>query len=390
MSEQYCPEDGCEKRINEQGLHSHLHHKHDYSYDEAREIIANAKVDSESTTPPEKYDDERLREFYRTLREIREFEEAVDRLTDEGEVPGNPHLYLGQEAIAVGVCAALEKQDFVGSTWRGHGHLLAKGVDPTAMFLEIAAKETGLNGGRAGTMHMADLSVGAIGQNGIVGASASHVAGATLAAQLDGTDQVGVAFFSDGALNEGIVPETMNLAAIWDLPVVFVCENNQYAVSTSAEYAVANHESIPDRAEAMGIPGQTIDGQDVLRVYETAKDAVVRARNGEGPVFLECRTYRYSGHFSAEESLLGDQTYRSEEERQKWVDQDPVKNFAEKLVEANVLSIEERDAIDERISETLEDARQKAEESQQAPAERALENVYADGEYSNLPSEGYR
>lgn len=398
MSRQRCPEPDCEEQVDKRGLPSHLHHAHGYTYEEATELIHNSSSNGASTGASnaeasrnlDDYDENWLVGLYETMREIREFEQTVDALTDEGEVPGSPHLCIGQEAVAAGVCAALDERDYVGSTWRGHGHLLAKGVDLTAMLTEIAGRETGLNGGRAGTMHMADLSVGAIGQNGIVGASGAHVAGGALAADLDGEDRVGAAFFSDGALNEGIVPETMNLAAIWDLPVLFVCENNQYAVSTSVEYSVANHESIPERAKAMGIPGQTIDGQDVLAVYDAAKAAVDRAREGEGPSFIECQTYRYSGHFAAEESLLGDRSYRSEEEESAWRERDPLDNFASTLEDAEILSRDERETIDERVESSLDDALDQVHESERPPSDRAFDSVYTDQRYPNLPSEGYR
>ena len=352
--------------------------------------MTNSTDETESTATLDDKEESQLIEIFRTMQEVRRFEETVDELTDSGEVPGSPHLCIGQEAIAAGVCAALETYDFVGSTWRGHGHLLAKGVELAPMLAEIAGRESGLNSGRAGTMHMADLSVGAIGQNGIVGASASHIAGATLSAQIDNKDRVGAAFFSDGALNEGIIPETMNLAAIWDLPMLLVCENNQYAVSTPASYSVANHGNITDRAEALNIPAERVDGQDVLAVYEAARDAVDRARSDGGPSFIECRTYRYSGHFAAEDAMLGDRSYRSETELQSWKDRDPVELFADRLLDAGILSQSEREEIEATVETTIEDALTLIDESTQSDVSSAYEGVYADSDYANFPSEGYR
>lgn len=338
----------------------------------------------------EDHDPDRLVDLYELMVRIRAFERAVDALSEDGETPGNPHLCIGQEAVAAGVCGVLDADDYVGSTWRGHGHLLAKGVDDAAMLAEIAGSRDGVNGGRAGTMHMADLSVGAVGQNGIVGASASHVAGAALSATVDGEDRVGVAFFSDGALNEGIVPETMNLAAIWDLPVVFVCENNQYAVSTPVEYSVANAENVPARAEAMGMPGRTIDGQDVVAVAEAAQEAVDHARGGDGPAFIEARTYRYSGHFAAEDDLLGDRSYRPDDEVSEWEARDPVGSFRDRLVEAGVAAAGELEDIETAVADDIDSARVRAAEGEHPPASAALAGVYADQDYETLPSEGYR
>ena len=336
------------------------------------------------------YDADLLERMYRRMREIREFENRASELSDAGDLPGPIHLYLGQEAVAVGTCLALRENDIIGSTHRGHGHVLAKGADIDRMMAELAGKETGLNPGRGGSMHMVDFSLGIFGCNAIVGASVPHVAGAILSSQLEESDRVGVAFFGDGATSEGVVHETLNLASVWDLPVVFLCENNQYAVSTSADEAIAG-EKISDRAAGYDIYGETINGQDVLEMYETVGDAVKRAREESRPQFVECETYRYSGHFSGEKALLRDRPYRSEEEIEEWREErDPVDTFRAALIESDLIPDQELDAIDEAVEAELDDAVEFARESDQPSAEKAPENVYADQDYPTLPAPKYR
>jgi len=341
-------------------------------------------------TQMEDHDASVLRQMYRKMREIREFELTAQDLSDSGEIPGPVHLYLGQEAVAVGTCLALGTEDIIGSTHRGHGHVLAKGADINRMMAELAGKETGLNNGRGGSMHMVDFSLGIFGCNAIVGASVPHVAGGILSSQLDGEDRVGVSFFGDGASNQGVVHETMNMAAAWDLPVVFLCENNQYAVSTSQETAVAG-DKISDRANSYGMPGETINGQNVIEVYETVEAAVEEARETSQPRLVECKTYRYTGHFSGESALLEDRPYRDDEEIEKWKqNQDPIRTFRAALIESGVFDEPELDEIDTEVGDKLETAAKFAKESDYPDGEKAPENTYADQSYPNFPAEKYQ
>ena len=336
------------------------------------------------------YDEDLLRRMYRLLREIREFELTAQNLSDSGEIPGPIHLYLGQEAVAVGTCLALGEEDIIGSTHRGHGHVLAKGADIDRMMAELAGKETGLNHGRGGSMHMVDFSLGIFGCNAIVGASVPHVAGGILSSKLDGNDRVGVSFFGDGASNQGVVHETMNMAATWDLPVVFLCENNQYAVSTSQSEAVAG-EKISDRAASYGIPGETINGQNVLEVFETVQAAVENARTDSQPRLIECKTYRYSGHFSGEADLLKDRPYRDDDEIETWKkERDPIKTFRKALLEGDVFNEDELDEIDDEVEGRIEEAAEFALESEYPDGEKAPKNTYADQDYPNFPAAKYR
>lgn len=336
-------------------------------------------------------DEETLREMYRTMRKIREFELAAETLMDQGEFPGAVHLYIGQEAVATGVCLALRDDDIIGSTHRGHGHVLAKGADPKAMMAELGGKETGPNHGRGGSMHMIDFSKGIIGTNGIVGASVPHVAGGTLASTLDGDDTVGVAFFGDGGANQGVVYETMNLASIWDLPVIFLCENNRYAISTPVTKSTAG-DKISDRAKGFGMPGKTVDGQNVTEVYKAVSEAAEAARNGEGPTFIECRTYRRHGHFSGEKALFEnrDKHYREDEEVEEWEKNDPIEPFGDALVGTGVLSDEERAAIDDEYERLIEEAVDEMLAADYPPAEDTFKDVYADQDYPGLPAPKYR
>lgn len=338
------------------------------------------------------YDEELLLDMYRQMQEIREFEQKASELSEAGELPGPVHLYTGQEAVAVGTCLALGDDDIIGSTHRGHGHVLAKGADIDKMMAEIAGKEPGLNRGRGGSMHMVDFSLGIFGCNAIVGASVPHVAGGILSRTLDGEDHVGVSFFGDGAANEGVVHETMNMAAVWNLPVIFLCENNQYAVSTPQEYAVAG-EQISDRARGYGFPGKTINGQNVLTVYEEVREAVEAARSDSEPHLVECKTLRYSGHFSGEKKLgwLEDRPYRPDGEVESWKERrDPISTFREALVAEGVASEERLDDIDADIAAEIDQAAEFAIESEYPPAEKAVENVYTDQDYPGMPAAKYR
>lgn len=337
----------------------------------------------------DKYEKEALVEIYRKLRSIREFEMKVAELTEAGKFHSGPHLYIGQEAVAVGSCQPLEEDDIIGSTHRGHGHLIAKGADMPKMMAEIAGKEAGLNGGRGGTMHMVDFSLGIFGANGILGASVPHVAGGLFAAQLNGEDPVGLAFFGDGALNEGIIYETMNLASVWELPVIFVCENNQYSVTLSADEAIAG-DQIADRAAAMDIPCATVDGQDVFAVFEEVNRAVREARNDGGPQFITCETYRFREHSFNTKSALGDREYRSSEEVERWRDRDPIEIFLEKVNNINKFDEDLRHRIDREIESKIKAGVKLMMESELPPESQVYEHMYAEQDYPNFPATTYR
>jgi len=252
-----------------------------------------------------------------TMWRIRRFEEAVDELFARGLMHGTMHLSIGQEASATGTCAALRPTDRITSTHRGHGHCIAKGADLTRMMAELLAKETGYCRGRGGSMHIADTATGNLGANGIVAGGIPIAAGAALAARMRGTDEVVVSFFGDGAVNEGAFHEAANLAAIWDLPLILLCENNRYGMSFSTERAFAI-EHLADRAAGYGIPGVTVDGNDVEAVHEAVAAAVARARAGAGPTFVECETYRWKGHSKSDKNL-----YRTRDEIAEWQARDP-------------------------------------------------------------------
>jgi acetoin:2,6-dichlorophenolindophenol oxidoreductase subunit alpha len=264
--------------------------------------------------------------LYRTMATIRSFEERVAREFRTGEVPGFVHMYIGEEGVAAGVCANLRDDDFITSTHRGHGHAIAKGCDLNAMMAEIYGRETGLCKGRGGSMHVADFSRGMIGANAIVGGGIALATGAALSAQVRGSGQVAVAFFGDGAANQGILHESLNLAAIWSLPAVYVCENNGFAESTPAAYSTSV-DDIAVRGAAYGIPGVVVDSRDVLAVYEVAREAVERARRGDGPTLVEAKTSRIRGHFEGDPEL-----YRDDDERREAADRDPLPRLRERLL----------------------------------------------------------
>ncbi len=300
-------------------------------------------------------DKDGLLEAYRRMKTIREFEERLHVDFGRGDIPGFVHLYAGEEAAGVGIMMHLEDHDRIASTHRGHGHCIAKGVDVNGMMAEIYGKKTGSCAGKGGSMHIADLSKGMMGANGILGAGAPLICGAALAAQKLGHDGVGITFFGDGASNQGTVLESMNLAAIWNLPAIFVVENNGYAESTSVDYAVAS-DSYVDRATGFGMPGITVDGLDFFAVYEAAGEVIRRAREGGGPTLMECKMIRFFGHFEGDA-----QTYRApgeNEENRK--NNDCIKIFRAKVTEAGVVSDAELDAIDTEVMAVIEEAVQAA------------------------------
>ena len=260
--------------------------------------------------------------LYKTMLTTRSFEERLIEEASKGKTRGSIHPSVGQEAVPAGVCAHLTPSDYISSTHRGHGHAIAKGVGVNEMMAEIFGKATGVCKGKGGSVHIADFSKGMLGTIGIVGAGVPLAVGAALSSILEGSDSVSIAFFGDGAANQGIVHESMNLASIWKLPVIFVCENNHYADATPVEYATSA-VNISDRAAAYNMPGWSVDGMNVLSVYDTAGTAIGRARAGQGPSLLECKTYRYYGHFFGDNPL----TYRLKEEQDSYKKQDPILQF---------------------------------------------------------------
>jgi len=295
--------------------------------------------------------------MYKKMLKIRKFEEKLYYLFLKGTMPGSMHQYNGQEAVAVGVCENLRKDDYITSTHRGHGHCIAKGADINALMAEMFAKKTGSNKGMGGSMHIADFSVGMLGANGIVGAGIPQATGAGWSCKYKKTDKVAVAFFGDGAVNEGSFHEGINLAAVWKLPVIFVCENNLYGFSTHYR-RVTPIENIADRAVAYGIPGVISDGMDILDVYEKAKKAIVRARRGEGPTLLECKTYRFMGH-----SRFEKQTYRTKEELEEWKKRDPISMFEKYLRDKHNISRQKIADISSEVDEEIDNAVAFAEQS---------------------------
>jgi acetoin:2,6-dichlorophenolindophenol oxidoreductase subunit alpha len=312
-------------------------------------------------------------DLYRTIRLIRRFEERVVELVNDDEIAGVTHEYVGQEAVAAGICAALRANDVITSTHRGHGHVLARGADPARMMAELMGRTGGLNRGRGGSMHIADVSLGIYGANGIVAAGAPIAAGAAWSAKVAGDDRVAVTFFGDGGINQGVLHETMNLAAIWHLPLIFCCENNGYAVTMSSEASSAL--PIRERAANYGFPVASVDGMDPSAVLEAARAAVTRARSGQGPSFVECRTYRYFGHHTAERMMR--LSYRTPEEVAAWRERDPVTTWPRTLASAGLMTEAEKQAIDEGVEQVLEQAVEFARQSPKPQDAEALRYMYA-------------
>jgi acetoin:2,6-dichlorophenolindophenol oxidoreductase subunit alpha len=314
-----------------------------------------------------------LLEMYRRMVMIRKFEETVYDVYSRGIMPGLAHLYTGMEAVAVGVCVNLKATDNITSTHRGHGHLLAKGGEPKRMFAELLGKAAGYNHGKGGSMHIVDMSLGILGANGIVAGGMGIAAGAALSAKVRHEDRVSVAFFGDGALNEGLFYETANMASLWQLPVVYVMENNTYGEYTSTARSTAG--SGPARAEAMGIPAVCVDGNDVLAVYRAARRAIDQARVGNGPRFIECQTYRWRGHH------MGDQGdtygYRSQDEIEKWMKKDPIPRFSQQLLTEGQIDVAALAAIDDEVQRFITDAVEFAKQAPYPDSSEVYEHVYA-------------
>lgn len=306
-----------------------------------------------------------------TMWKIRRFEEAVEDLYGRGLMHGTMHLSIGQEAVPTAACLALRTDDYITSTHRGHGHCIAKGADMERMMAELLAKETGYCRGRGGSMHIADTETGNLGANGIVAGGIPIAAGAALSAQLRGIDQVAVSFHGDGAMGEGAWHEGVILAAMWKLPVVFLCENNLYGMSMSSERAF-NLEQLSDRARGYGIPGVTVDGNDLQAVYDATIQAVDRARAGGGPTFIEAKTYRWRGHSKSDKNL-----YRTREEIDQWRSRDPIERYETQLLAAGTLRQTDIDAVREGVRSELREAVQRANAAPDASAHDLLEAVYA-------------
>ncbi|MBO0801613.1 MAG: thiamine pyrophosphate-dependent dehydrogenase E1 component subunit alpha [Nocardiopsaceae bacterium] len=297
--------------------------------------------------------DEALR-LYESMVLIRRVEERLRDDSAAGKLPGAVHLYIGEEAVATGVCAHLTDRDYATSTHRGHGHFLAKGGDVRAMMAEIRGKREGICRGMGGSMHVADLSKGILGANGIVGAGLSIACGAAFGAQLDGSGRVAVCFFGDGAANQGALMETLNVSALWRLPLVFVCEHNGFAEFTPAAQVTAGR--IADRARAFGIPAEEFDGNDVTEVWRAAGNAIRRAREGGGPSFLEARTYRIQGHFEAESFVLGGGSYRGAEEIEEWRSRDPIARFRTWILSSGPADKAALDRIEATVGDRVTEA----------------------------------
>jgi pyruvate dehydrogenase E1 component alpha subunit len=301
-----------------------------------------------ATTGTHELGPEQLLDAYRTMRTIREFEERVHEEFAGGDIPGFVHLYAGEEASAAGVCAHLEDRDAIASTHRGHGHCIAKGVDVIGMMAEIYGRASGSCKGKGGSMHIADLSKGMLGANGIVGGGPPLICGRALAAKRLGNGGVAVAFFGDGASNQGTTLESLNLAAVWNLPAIFVAENNGYAEATSSTWSVAT-DDIADRASAFGMPGVIVDGFDFFAVHEAAGEAVARAREGGGPTLIEVKFTRYFGHFEGDQQL-----YRGTEVAEAREKLDCLKRFRARVTEGGLLSADQLDAVDREVAELID------------------------------------
>jgi pyruvate dehydrogenase E1 component alpha subunit len=322
--------------------------------------------------PPKQLTYERLLGAYRTMRLIRSFEEKLIELVTLGKMSGFLHVYLGEEAVATGVCAQLGEVDYVASTHRGHGHAIAKGVDVRGMMAELFGRSTGTCKGKGGSMHIADLDKGMLGANGIVGAGIPLATGAALTAKLKRTGGVAVAFFGDGASNQGAFHESLNLAAIWKLPVVYVVENNGWGEFTPTDYVIPVRD-IATRAASYAMPSAIADGMDFFDVFAKAGEAIARARRGEGPTLLECKTYRFAGHF------VGDPlAYRRKDEAERWMaERDPLRRFATRVLAEGLLSEQDLQRADGEVARHLDDAVAAAEAAPLPEPDEVTTDVYA-------------
>lgn len=331
------------------------------------------------TDPPIKdrfarYSKKQLMNMYRMMQLSRRFEERANLLFVNSEVPGTVHLYTGQEAVAVGVCSALQKDDYITSTHRPHGHAVAKGIPVSELMAELFARTTGCCRGYGGSMHMGSMEYSMLPAIAIVGGNIPIAAGLALSCKRLKNDRVVACFFGDGASSEGAFHEGVNMAAIWDLPVVYVCENNLYGASTHVS-RVTKLKHISERATGYGIPGVTVDGMDVVAVYEAVAKAVKRARAGKGPTLVECETYRFVGHSRTDPML-----YRPKEEMEAWKDRDAIKSLRSRMVEAGLATDDEFSAIDASVEKELDDAIEFARNSPKHSPEDCLKHVFTEEE----------
>lgn len=316
---------------------------------------------------------ERKQWIYQTMNQIRWFELKAQNLFEQNKLRGSVHLYAGEEAVAAGVCALLRDEDYITSTHRGHGHCIAKGARLDRAMAELMGKATGYCKGRSGSMHIADFTKGNLGANAIVGGGIPIATGAALAAKLKGSDQVAVSFFGDGASNEGTFHEALNMAAVWKLPVVFICENNGFGISVPA-WQSTSVKDISVRGASYDMPGVTVDGNDVYAVYEAAEAAIARAKAGEGPTLIECKTYRHLGHWTGDP-----QPYRTKEEVDGWKEnKDPIKLFRGKLIEEGTFTAEELDAIEQTAIQEADDAAEFAINSPDPDPAFVMEDVFCE------------
>jgi len=328
-----------------------------------------AEVQTRATAPtPISLD---LREALRLMLTIRLFDEQALSLYRAGEMRGTTHPYIGMEAVGVGVMLALRPNDYVTSTHRGHGHTIAKGGDPKRMMAELLGRATGYSGGKGGSMHIADMDKHMLGANGIVGGGMGLATGAALTSKLQNTGSIAVCFFGDGALEQGILHETTNLAAIWKLPVLYVCENNQYAMSTRSDWSVAGGDPAR-RAAGYGIPGVTVDGMDLFAVNAAASELVERARRGDGPAYLVCTTYRYHGHHAGDPL-----NYREKEEVERWREQDPIERVKRAAADRGVMTEAEIADLEKRVEGEIEAAVTFAKNSPEPTVDQLMTDIYA-------------
>lgn len=316
------------------------------------------------------YSKEFLLSLYRTMVRIRSFELKAEELFLQGKLPGFIHLYIGEEAIATGAMVNLRKDDYITSTHRGHGHMIAKGASMDRMMAELYGKRTGYCKGKGGSMHIADVSIGVLGANGEVGGGLPIAVGAAMGLKMLKKDSVVISFFGDGASNRGSFHESLNWASVYNLPVIFLCENNQFA-STARVKETTSVENISDRAVGYNMNGVTIDGNDVLKVYETVKEAVDRARNGGGPTLIEAKTYRIKGHFVGDPML-----YRDQKEVEEFLIREPIGKFEKFLIENGYLNNSEKELIWSEAKKEVEDAVKFAEENEYPAPEEALEDLF--------------
>ncbi|MFC3419200.1 thiamine pyrophosphate-dependent dehydrogenase E1 component subunit alpha [Salinicoccus hispanicus] len=321
---------------------------------------------------PEKVSNEKLIELYEQMWLIRLFDEKVDEFFAKGKIHGTTHLAVGQEASAAGVCALLDDSDKITSTHRGHGHCIAKGADVNNMMAELFGRTTGYCKGKGGSMHIADLEKGNLGANGIVGGGFAIATGAALTSKMRNEGYVVACFFGDGASNEGSFHEAINLASVWQLPVVFVCENNQYGMSGSVN-DMTNIKNIADRAVSYGIPGTVVDGNNIFDVMNAMEEAADHARNGNGPSIIECKTYRWKGHSKSDAKK-----YRTRDEEQEWRSKDPIKRMRDNLIEQGIFTEEDAERIKKEAVQKIEDSVEFALNSPEPDVSTLLEDVYAE------------